>query len=128
MPGEFFFNEPVQIHFQHIVVDNSDIIEFPEGFVQNGEQTAVDLHTDHLVRPLGKLGCEHTDTGADLDHTGAGRSTAQFCHTGADRRIDEEILAQGLGKGEAIAGEQIPDHRDIGQILHGCLLKADKAV
>ena len=28
----------------------------------------------------------------------------------------------------AIAGEQIPDHRDIGQILHGCLLKADKAV
>lgn len=61
--------------------------------------------------------------GADFNHTGARCGAAQLGHTGADRWIDEKILAQGLGKGEAIAGKQIPDHRNIGQILHDVLLK-----
>ena len=77
------------------------------------EQAAVDLHADHLVSPLGQLGSEYTDAGADFNHTGARCGAAQLGHTGADRWIDEKILAQGLGKGEAIAGKQIPDHRNI---------------
>ena len=68
------------------------------------------------------------DPRADLDDAPAGLCVAHLGHAGADGGVNQKILSQPLGKRKAVAGKHIPNHRDVGQVLHEMLLSAKKRI
>ena len=112
------------IYLQNILIDDLDVVKFGQCLIEDGQQAAIDLDADHLVGAAGKFGGQHPDAGADLDHSPAGLGIAHLSHTGTDRGVDQKVLPQALGKGKSVAGQDIPDDRDVGQVLHEKLLSA----
>src|SRR5699024_9218676 len=98
------------------------IVKFRKGFVEDGQQAAVDLDADHLVGAAGKLGGQHSDAGANFDHSPTRLGIAHLRHTRTDGGIDQKVLPQTLGKGKSVAGKDIPNDRDVGQVFHEKLL------
>ena len=97
-PWELVPDQLVEIHLQHVLIDDGDIGIGGQGLVQDGKQAAVDLDADHLFPVLGQLGGEDADAGADFNHPHAGGGASQLGDAGADRGVDDKILPQGFGK------------------------------
>ena len=87
-PGKLLPDQLVQIHLEDILIDDFDVVKFRERFIQDGQQAAVDLDADHLVRPTGKLCGQHADTGSNFNHSPARLRISRFCHARTDGGID----------------------------------------
>ena len=96
--AEFLTQQRMQIHIEHIAPDDFDIVLPCQCFGQQRFQPTVQFDRNHLVRPGGKLLGQHTNAGADFQRAPAGAEAGGFSHTGANAGVDQEILAEPLGK------------------------------
>ena len=115
---KFLCDQPVQIQLQHVGVHDLEVIVFCERFIQYRQKPAVELHGDNLFGSFEQLAGQHADTGADLQHAGMLPLDGGFRHARTHGGIDQEILPQRLGEGEAVAGEDIPDNAYICESFH----------
>ena len=94
-----------QILLHHVALHQCEVGEVGHGLRQHRRQPAVQLHGHHLFRAAGQLHRQRADARADLQHAAALRASG-----GGDvlrhPALDEEVLPQGLGEAEAVAGQQ----------------------
>ena len=110
-----------QIHLHHVAVDNFHIGKLRERLVQNRQQPLIELDADHAAGAAGKLRRQHSDSGANLKHAALRRRAALLGHTRTYAGVDEKILTEAFGEMETMAGEHIPDHGEIREIVHEAL-------
>ena len=95
--GQFF-----QVYLQNVLIDDTDVVVGAQGIFQNGDQTAVDLHSHNFPRCLCQILRQRTDAGTDLQDKiilcDLRRSDDLIQHMG----IDEKVLAEFLLKGKVI--------------------------
>ena len=94
-----------QILLHHVALHQREVGVVGHGLRQHRRQPAIQLHRHHLLRPAGQLHRQRADARAYLQHAAALRASG-----GGDvlrhPSLDEEVLPQGLGKAEAVAGQQ----------------------
>ena len=108
----------MQIHLQNVGVDNLYIVKNGERFRKDREKARVNFHADDTVGAARKLGGQHADARADLQHADAWPCAALLGHARADGWIDQKILPKSLGKCKSMPPEHIADLGDIGQVVH----------
>ncbi len=102
--------------------------EFRQRFGQNGRQAVIQLDGHHLFGPAAQLRSKHPEARPDLQHPYPGGGAAQLRHAGADAGIDDEILAERMGKGKPVALQQLLDDGGVGESGHSGLLNEKSTV
>ena len=112
-------NEGFQVHLQHVLQHQLEVVHPGHGLGQQRRQALVHLNGHHLGGTLGQLFGQHTDAGADLDDAVALVHPTGIHDLGGDARIDDEVLSKALGELEIVFFAQGADHGNVGQFGHG---------
>ena len=107
--GEFLFQQLRHIELQNIAVQNVQVFEFSDSFLQNRQQPLVQFHGSHLFGTQCQLLCQGADTRTDLQHTITCRSVALLGDSRADRGVDQKVLPQLLGKVKPVPSQNRTD-------------------
>ena len=112
-------NEGFQVHLQHVLQHQLEVVHPGHGLGQQRRQALVHLNGHHLGGTLGQLFGQHTDAGADLDDAVALVHPTGIHDLGGDARIDDEVLSKALGERKIVFFAQGTDHGNVGQFEHG---------
>ena len=103
--GEVLPHQGGQLLLHDVALHQREVGEGGHGLRQHRRQPAVQLHGHDFFRPAGQLHRQRADARADLQHAAALRASG-----GGDvlrhPALDEEVLPQGFGEAEAVAGQQ----------------------
>ena len=105
-------NEGFQVHLQHVLQHQLEVVHPGHGLGQQRRQALVHLNGHHLFG-------QHTDAGADLDDAVALVHPTGIHDLGGDARIDDEVLSKALGERKIVFFAQGTDHGNVGQFGHG---------
>ena len=86
----------VQVALHYIGIYYVYVVEFRKSFLQDRQQTLVDLNCRDLIRTKRKLLCKNTDTCTDLQHSETALCVALLRYSRANTRVDDKILPQSL--------------------------------
>ena len=112
-------NEGFQVHLQHVLQHQLEVVHPGHGLGQQRRQALVHLNGHHLGGTLGQLFGQHTNAGADLDDAVALVHPTGIHDLGGDARIDDEVLSKALGECKIVFFAQGTDHGNVGQFGHG---------
>ncbi len=112
-------NEGFQVHLQHVLQHQLEVVHPGHSLGQQRRQALVHLNGHHLGGTLGQLFGQHTDAGADLDDAVALVHPTGIHDLGGDARIDDEVLSKALGERKIVFFAQGADHGNVGQFGHG---------
>ena len=121
---ELLLDELGQIQLHHVAGDDFHVVPAGQSLLQHGEQPGVQLDGADLLRHLRQLPGEHANARAHLDDALAVPGAAGLGHAGAHGGVDEEVLPQGLGKVEPVAGKHLFDAAGVGEAACGLCLVA----
>ena len=118
-----------QVELQRVAGDDLCVRVSSERLGQDWQEGAVELHGRDALRPLGELGGEAADAGADFEDGEALRPAlaAGLGYAPGDGGLYEEVLAQAPGKADAVPVHKLFDVARAGQ-THLALLAAPIAV
>ena len=110
---ELLLDELGQIQLHHVAGDDFHVVPAGQSLLQHGEQPGVQLDGADLLRHLRQLPGEHANARAHLDE-------------GVDATALElvQVLPQGLGKVEPVAGKHLFDAAGVGEAARGLCLVA----
>ena len=103
----FFLNDGVNICFQDILIQDSDVVIVCQCLLQDRDEGIVDFDSNHLSCVFCQHLCQGANTGADFQHTvvlcDAGTGSDVIQNIG----IDQEVLTKVFLKGKAVCFDDL---------------------